>query len=581
VTLEDLKLQKRWVCWRREAVKGKETKVPYQPNGKHAMTNNHATWHTHAECAAVSPLVGVMLGNGIVGVDFDKCCDAFEGKFTPASREMVIALDSYGEYSPNGFGAHVLLVADMPGDGKAIVRPGPDFKQIEIKGAGYYFTFSGRHLSKTPHDPMPRQDQLTALCARVLAQPSGKPGVIVISGNEDEKFRKLMAGDFSDYGGDLSRADMALVSFLKRRHNSDVFKIDEAWMASPLYRDKLDRTDYRSMTILKVLKGEPVIFDTEEPIDDDSPREFLVETLVKDRDGWFPKGEVSLIGGSSGTGKTSWSIPLLEKVRKGETVYGHTTTPRDYRVILHDRSRKGTLATLKMLGLPKESIERCIRLTTTQQQRVPAEIMSELMERHPSVECWFIEGLDMWLPNIYDMKNVATLIDSLQRLALLYDAAIVATVGSPKMKSKEGKYSGRDSLFGSVALGRKAETVVLFGFHDSEDSNSVIVCEVKVRCGAPEKFYLAWGEHGLQPTTKPEATPSGPKAKPTEAHPLKKRIFERFNAGDRIEFSDDLGVSKGTFYTWLEKAESVGIVERRGVKYIIPTAHGVVVNSTQ
>ena len=91
MTLEDLKLQKRWVCWRREAVKGKETKVPYQPNGKHAMTNNHATWHTHAECAAVSPLVGVMLGNGIVGVDFDKCCDAFEGKFTPASREMVIA----------------------------------------------------------------------------------------------------------------------------------------------------------------------------------------------------------------------------------------------------------------------------------------------------------------------------------------------------------------------------------------------------------------------------------------------------------------------------------------------------------
>ena len=109
-----------------------------------------------------------------------------------------MALDSYREYSPNGYGAHVLLVADMPGDGKPIVRPGPDFKQIEIKGSGFYFTFSGRHLSKTPHALMPRQEQLTTLCTRVSAQ--SKPGVVIISGNEEERFRKLMSGDFSDYG---------------------------------------------------------------------------------------------------------------------------------------------------------------------------------------------------------------------------------------------------------------------------------------------------------------------------------------------------------------------------------------------
>src|SRR5580698_4274006 len=207
MTLDDLKLQKRWVCWKREVVKGKETKVPYQPNGYRAASNKAATWSTYAECTAVSQLVGVVLGNGIVGVDFDKCCDAFEGKFTPTSREMVIALDSYGEYSPNGYGAHVLLVADMPGDGKPIVRPGADFKQIEIKGAGFYFTFSGRHLSKTPRDLMPRQEQLDLLCKRVAAVQS-KPGIVAVSGDEDEKFRKLMAGDFSDYQDDKSRADL-------------------------------------------------------------------------------------------------------------------------------------------------------------------------------------------------------------------------------------------------------------------------------------------------------------------------------------------------------------------------------------
>ena len=57
--------------------------------------------------------------------------------------------------------------------------------------------------------------------------------LVVISGNEEEKFRKLMAGDFSDYGGDLSCADMALVNALGRRFHNDVFRINDAWLGSP------------------------------------------------------------------------------------------------------------------------------------------------------------------------------------------------------------------------------------------------------------------------------------------------------------------------------------------------------------
>ena len=96
MTIAELQLQKRWVCWKRELVKGKETKVPYQPNGKRAMSNNPATWSTYAECKAVVSQfsgVGLTLGNGVFGVDIDKCCDAVTGKFTPESREIVIALD--------------------------------------------------------------------------------------------------------------------------------------------------------------------------------------------------------------------------------------------------------------------------------------------------------------------------------------------------------------------------------------------------------------------------------------------------------------------------------------------------------
>src|SRR5580704_2098672 len=151
LTIENLKVQRRWVLWRLETVHNKQTKVPYQPNGRKAMANNPSTWHTYGECAAlVSQFSGVGIALGTVegvsvwGVDIDMCCDAATKKFTPESREIVIGLDSYGEYSPSGTGCHVFGLGDLPGDGKPIVRPIPGAKQIEIKGRGYYFTFTAR-----------------------------------------------------------------------------------------------------------------------------------------------------------------------------------------------------------------------------------------------------------------------------------------------------------------------------------------------------------------------------------------------------------------------------------------------------
>lgn len=568
MTIAELQLQKRWVCWRREVVKGKETKVPYQPNDKHAMSNNSATWHTYAECAAVSQLVGIVLGNGIVGVDFDKCCDAVEGKFTPVSREMVISLDSYGEYSPNGFGAHVLLVADMPGDGRPIVRPGPDFKQIEIKGAGFYFTFSARHLSKTPHDLMPRQEQLTALCARVLAQPCGKPGLVVISGNEEEKFRKLMAGDFSDYGGDLSRADMALVNALGRRFHNDVFRINDAWLASPLYREKLERTDYRSMTILKVLKGEPVFDATEEDaIDDDGVDEYLVEALSKDHEGWFPKGDVSLVGGSSGSGKTYWVMTLLEKARKGGDCWGHKSQARDYRVLMHDRGAKGMRRTLNKLGLPPEAKDRVIRLSSKQQRLQPAEVLEAAIEANPGVEAWFIEGLDMWFTDGLKMNVVAPVLDDLQRLATRSNVAVIATVGAPKEKTKEGgdteRYHGRDALFGSAALARKSETVVLISKTDMDDENAPRQYSVLPRNGRAERFWMSFVDGQLTLVDRPEPREREHNGPPSKAHLVRMNILARFNPGERIVYSPEFGVSDKTFYKYVKEMIPEGFVEQR------------------
>jgi hypothetical protein len=581
MTIDELKRQRRWVLWKLEAVNGKDTKVPYQPSGRKAMANNPDTWHSFAECSALLSRfsgVGVALGNGVFGVDIDKCCDAVTGKFTSESREIVIALDSYGEYSPSGTGCHVFCLGEMPEKyrgvntgkkGDSIVRAIPGCKQIELKASGFYFTFSARHLNKTPTELMLRQEQINALCDRIAATPQFKAGngLVVVAGDSEEKYRKLMAGDLSDFNGDYSRADLALCNILARKHNNNFFKIDEAWLASPLYREKLERDDYRSATIMKAIKGEPVFDDEEEPIEDDGIDEYLVESYGCGYEGWFPAGDISLVGGSSGSGKTYWVMTLLEKVRQGAEVWGHKATVRDYRVLMHDRGAKGMRRTLNALGLSAEAKERVIRLTRKQQALKPAEVLEACIDRAPGVQAWFIEGLDMWFPDVLKMNIVAPLLDDLQRVATRRNVAVVATVGAPKEKTASGKdserYHGRDALFGSAALARKAETVVLISKTDMDDENSPRQYSVLPRNGRAERFWMSFANGALVLVDRPEPKEREYNGPPRRTSLVRLNIIAQFKAGERIVYSPQLGASDKTFYKCLKEMSAEGFAEKR------------------
>jgi hypothetical protein len=422
---------------------------------------------------------------------------------------------------------------------------------------------------------MPRQEQLNALCKRVSVVP--KQSTIIISGNEEEKFRRLMAGDFSDFNGDLSRADMALVNGLARRFHNDIFKINDAWLESPLYREKLDRSDYRSMTIMKVLKGESVFDSTDEDtIEDDGIDEYLVEAVSKDHEGWFPKGDISLVGGSSGSGKTYWVMTLLEKVRLGIDAWGHKAVPRDYRVLMHDRGAKGMRRTLNKLGLSQEAKDRVIRLTRKQQGLKPAEVLQAAIEANPGVQAWFIEGLDMWFPDALKMNVVAPILDDIQREATRSNVAVIATVGAPKEKTKEGgeteRYHGRDALFGSAALARKAETVVLITKTEMDDENSPRQYSVLPRNGRAERFWMSFVDGQLSTVGKPEPKDREYSGPPSKAHLLRMNVRVKFKPGERVVFSEDLGACKKTYYDWLPVAAAEGVVEKRtnGGYYLLP-----------
>lgn len=579
MTLGELKLQKRWILWRLEMVPGKDkpTKIPRQPNGYKASLLNPKHLYAYEDLVPYLPdFSGIGLALGLVdgvfvgGVDIDACCDAVTGKFTAESRQVVIGLDSYSEFSPSGTGCHIWVVADsLPGPG--LQKPFPGCKQIEVKGQGYYHTYTGRHLGKTPATLEYRQEQITALYHRAAATARPKSAlVLVLPQSEAERFQKLMAGDMSDHENNHSVADYALCCLLAKKHGGNAFKVDEEFRKSGLCRDKWEREDYREGTITRavaaVLKESAIVFDMEEPLDEDTPREFVIDPLPKCEDGWFPLGEVSLVGGPSGAGKTHGLLRILEDLRGGRCIFGHTVSTKptkDYLILLHDRSSAAMRSTVRAGKLSVEEVmRRVIRLSPAQQKERPAVVVEAAIQSRPGVKIIILEGLDFWTPDIHKLDVVGTILDELQRVAKQYNIAVIATLGSPKQKENDRYASGRDQFMGSVAFGRKSETCISI---EQTSDKQVRKMNVMLRNAAGEQFFFTWTEQGVSLTTEP-AQQAKKVDENTAISKMERRVFMHTGDGEELRYVREWG-PWATFHRWRQIAEAEGKVVKSGKKW--------------
>lgn len=90
---------------------------------------------------------------------------------------------------------------------------------------------------------------------------------------------------------------------------------------------------------------------------------------------------------------------------------------------------------------------------------------------------------------------------ALQRVAYRANVCVIASVESPKQKGKD-RYFGRDSMFGSSALPRKVETIILLALTDESDQNRVRHCLLLPRFSRPVDMYFHWIEAGIHTNHK-------------------------------------------------------------------------------
>lgn len=264
----------RAVLWNHEVRDGKPTKVPYTPHrpADRASVSDPSTWGVFAEAITAqedgkADGLGIVLGDGLVGIDLDKCRDPQTGAIDAEALAIIREIDSYTEVSPSGSGVHILLHGALPSGGR---RTG----KIEIYADGRYFTVTGHHVTGTPQTIEKRSTQLAELHARIFpkngngnGQPAPRAASVVSCDDETllararrakngDTFTRLWAGDWSGHPSQ-SEADLALCDSLAFWTGGDAARVDSLFRQSGLMREKWDKrhgaATYGETTVAKAV----------------------------------------------------------------------------------------------------------------------------------------------------------------------------------------------------------------------------------------------------------------------------------------------------------------------------------------
>lgn len=216
-------------------------------------------------------------------------------------------------------------------------------------------------------------------------------------------------------------------------------------------------------------------------------------------DGILPAGEAHLIGGASGSGKTTWIFQnFLAPWIAGQPVLDHESHPVPYVYLSMDRLRSSVTRTLARLGL-KDTITNIICLDEMPEGclTLPA-ILKFAAEKYPDAKLVIIEGFALIAgERTNGYTAVGHLMRKTSRLCAASGLTIVGVCHAPKMRTDEAFQHSRELLLGSVSWAAYSDTIIVLNM---DELTNIITVKVMPRNAAMESHSLQFGQNGvLQP----------------------------------------------------------------------------------
>ena len=286
-----------------------------------------------------------------------------------------------------------------------------------------------------------------------------------------------------------------------------------------------------------------------------TPYDYVVGAANAKTEGWFMRSDVHLVGGPSGASKSTFMVDLLDTQLKGEKFLGHQTFGLPYLILMSDRGRFAHLRTANRMRFDPDLIPIKFLPSVTGLNAAKA-ILKEIEAAPTMPAIVFIEGADMLMENASKMELVVPFLDAVQKIAARYHISLICSVGSPKTKKGEGYVSKRDNIFGTVAWGRKTETIVVLQCHEGDDMDARRNLSVLLRNGPSEKYSMRLENGRLIEVPKEETA--------TAALPLQIQWFKQqkdwFTSQD---LQDGMGTSKATADRHIKSAHSRGFLKMK------------------
>jgi AAA domain-containing protein len=281
-------------------------------------------------------------------------------------------------------------------------------------------------------------------------------------------------------------------------------------------------------------------------------------------DGLLPTGEIHVLVGSSGIGKSTFLYDFINRWQHEDTIFGRKATRYPYIILSNDRSKAGIIRTLQRLELNPKLFNIKETLSTvydggympdgrTQRMSELEFTIRECVKKQPDLRVIFVEGLHIGQAEGNDYGATSRSLKGLNALCQRLNLTIVGTTHTPKHGALQ---STREAILGSVANGGMIETVITFA--RDKDTIKLVVIPRQER---ELTFWYKWSEDGKlvesdEPVNETEET------------------FEMWLSGKEphtvvlmpeiIKFFTDMNMSNKSAYKAKDKAVGMGILKDLG-----------------